>query len=384
MKNNIKLMYTINLLSELKLYGAIVLLFYIQLTNSTAAGMSIFSIATIVSSLSEFPTGVISDKIGRRNTVILGSFFGLLNVLFLTISKNYLLLIISAIFNGIEIAFFSGNNQALIYDNLREMSLEEDFGVYIGKFNSMIYLAGATSALIGGIIWSLTSIRIVLIISIIPKIVQLFLSFKIKDIEISKNKEKTFEQIKNVLKSVYSNKLLQKQIIADGINDGVGEACFQFRTVFYELVWPSWALGLPNLLSNIGAFFSNWFGGKIEKRFGKKKVYIFSNVYSIISNSIGVSIKNSFSPIIMVSNSLFSTEVIQIDIEHKLYDNKYRASMSSLKSLVKNLIFAVMAILLGILADVLGVVVAFIIFQLLKIISILIYINLLKKINISK
>lgn len=379
MKNNIKLMYTINLLSELKLYGAIILLFYIQLTDSMAVGMSVFSIATIASSLCELPTGIISDKIGRKNTVILGSFCGLLNILFLAISENYLLLIISAIFNGIEIAFFSGNNQALIYDNLKAMSQEKDFSTYIGKFNSMIYLAGATSALIGGVVWYLTSIRIVLTISIIPRIVQLFLSFKIQNIETNENNEKTFEQIKNTLKSVYNNKLLQKQIIADGINDGVGEACFQFRTAFYELVWAPWALGLPNLLSNIGAFFSNWFGGRVEKRFGKKRVYIFSSVYSILSNSIGVLIKNFFSPIIMISNSFFSTEVIQMDIEHELYDNKYRASMSSIKSLVKNMIFAVMAILLGVLADALGVITAFVLFQLLKIISILIYINLLKK-----
>ena len=288
MKNNIKLMYIINLLSELKLYGAIILLFYIQLTDSMAIGMSIFSITTIVSSVCEFPTGIISDKIGRKKTVILGSFFGLLNVLFLTISKSYLLLIISAVFNGIEIAFFSGNNQAFIYDNLKEMSLEKDFGTYIGKFNSMIYLAGATSALIGGIVWYLTSIRVIFIISIIPRIIQLFLSLKIQDVKTNdNNNEKTFEQIKNVLKAVYNNKLLQKQILADGINDGVGEACFQFRTAFYELVWAPWALGLPNLLSNIGAFFSNWYGGIVAKRFGKKRVYIFSSVYSIISNSIG-------------------------------------------------------------------------------------------------
>ena len=187
MKSNIKLMYTINLLSELKLYGAIIILFYIQLTNSMAMGMSVFSITTIISSLCELPTGVISDKIGKKGAVILGSLFGLLNVIFLSISESYLLLIISAIFNGIEIAFFSGNNQALIYDNLKEMSLEKDFGTYIGKFNSMIYLSGAVSALIGGIIGYVTSIRVVLIISIIPRIIQLLLSFKIQDIGKNKN-----------------------------------------------------------------------------------------------------------------------------------------------------------------------------------------------------
>ena len=73
-----------------------------------------------------------------------------------------------------------------------------------------------------------------------------------------------------------------------------------------------------------------------------------------------------------------------MDIEQELYDNRYRASMSSIKSLVKNMIFAVMAIALGALADALGVIKAFVFFQLLKGISILIYIYIFKKINIDK
>ena len=56
--------------------------------------------------------------------------------------------------------------------------------------------------------------------------------------------------------------LLKQQIIADGIYDGVGEACFQFRSTFYKIVWPAWAIGIPNLLSNLGAFSANWFGRK--------------------------------------------------------------------------------------------------------------------------
>ncbi len=384
MRRNIKLMCWINLFSELKLYGAIIILYYIQVSGSMALGMSVFSIATIVSSLCELPTGIISDKVGRKRTVILGALSGLLSVFILAISRNYLMLVFSAFFNGLEIAFFSGNNQAIIYESLKELSSEKEFGKYVGKFNSMIYLAGAIAAVIGGLIVFITSFRFIIVLSVIPKLIQLLLCFKLKENESYKNKEKVLNQVANSLKAVYKSELLKKQIIADGISDGVGEACFQFRTAFYELVWPSWALGIPNLLSNIGAFFSNWFAGKMIKKFGKNKLYIFSNIYSMISNSIGVLLKNYFSPIIMVSNSIFSTEVIQMEVEHNLYDNKYRASMASIKALFKNLIFSLMAIALGFLADCVGVIIAFSIFQLFKVISIVIYTNIFKKLNSDK
>lgn len=141
MEKNLKRMYLISLLNEIKFYGIILILFYIQLSGSMTLGMSIFSIITIISAISELPTGIISDKIGRKNTVIIGSFCSLMSVICLASSTNYFGLIISAIFQGLETAFFSGNNSAYIYDILKEENKEEDFKTYIGKTNSMFYLA---------------------------------------------------------------------------------------------------------------------------------------------------------------------------------------------------------------------------------------------------
>ena len=104
----------------------------------------------------------------------------------------------------------------------------------------------------------------------------------------------------------------------------------------------------------------------------------------MISNSIGALLNSYFSPIIMVSNSIFSTEVIQMEVEHNLYDDKYRASMASIKSLIKNLTFSLMAIVLGFLADYMGIIIAFSIFQVFKGISILMYANIFKKLNTDK
>lgn len=60
---NIKLMYFLNLFSEMKFFGVIAILYYIEITNSMMLGMSIYSIATIVSSLAEFPTGIIQTEL---------------------------------------------------------------------------------------------------------------------------------------------------------------------------------------------------------------------------------------------------------------------------------------------------------------------------------
>lgn len=114
------------------------------------------------------------------------------------------------------------------------------------------------------------------------------------------------------------------------------------------------------------------------------KWYTISNLYSIFSNCLGVVIKNCISPLIMVTNSIFATDAIQMNIEQQLYDSKYRASMGSIKSLVKNILFSILALILGRLADLIGVIYAIIILQLLKFIPIIIYKNILNNMNLVK
>lgn len=263
---NIKLMYFLNLFSEMKFFGVIAILYYIEITNSMMLGMSIYSIATIVSSLAEFPTGIISDRIGRKLTIVAGSISSLIYVLILLFATNYTCLVIAAIFNGLEIAFFSGNNQAYIYENLKRNNLEKEYEIYAGKINSMIYLAGAVASFIGSVIVHFTSYKVVIALSIIPKIIEVIIACKLENVQNFNNTEKIVNQVKETSKKVIKNKNLKKQIIADSINDGIGEACYQFRSTFYSMVWPKWALGIPGILSNVGAFISNWFARKNHKK----------------------------------------------------------------------------------------------------------------------
>lgn len=378
MQKKYKLIYWFNFFSEFKLYGVIAILFYNQISNSMMLGMSIFSISTLVSCIAEIPTGIISDKVGRKKTIILGSIFSTLSLFFMAIAKNYIVLIVSAFFNGIEISFYSGNNEAYIYEMLREDLKENEYNNYAGKINSMKYLSGAVSAAIGCVIAYFTSYRIIILFSFIPKIFLLLISFKLKEINNIKINDNIKKQIKESIKLVISNNILKKQIIADGIEEGISEACFQFRSSFYELVWAKWSLGIPGILSNLGATFANWNNSKVIKKIGRKKAYCFISIYSVLTNIIGVLIKSFISPLIMISNSLFTIEIIKMEVEQKLYDDKYRASMGSVKSFFKNVIFALISLLIGFVADRFGIIASFVIFQMLRIISLYLYSNILR------
>lgn len=140
-EKNVLLLGVLNFLMEFKLYGAIAILYFTSITNSITLGMSIFSIGMLSTAILEIPTGAISDKIGRKPTIILGTVVSFLYVLLYAIGNQYYILALGAIFEGLERALFSGNNEALLYDTLKQLKKEEQYHKYLGKTNSMYYLA---------------------------------------------------------------------------------------------------------------------------------------------------------------------------------------------------------------------------------------------------
>ena len=140
-EKNVLLIGILNFLMEFKLYGAIAILYFTSITNSITLGMSIFSIGMLSTAILEIPTGAISDKIGRKPTIIIGTVASFLYVLLYAIGNQYYILALGAIFEGLERALFSGNNEAFLYDTLKQLNKEEQYDKYLGKTNAMYYLA---------------------------------------------------------------------------------------------------------------------------------------------------------------------------------------------------------------------------------------------------
>ncbi len=379
-KKNVRLLGLLNLFMDIKLYGAIAIIYFTSVTGSMLLGMSIFSITMISATLFEIPTGIISDRIGRKQTVVIGTIASLTYAVIFAISGNYMFLVIGAIFEGLERALFSGNNEALLYDTLKDSNLESEYKTYLGRTNSMYQVAGVVGALIGGIVAYLTSFTLVMWLSVIPKVINLFISFALVEPKSNTNKIESnpYEHLKETINSIKNNKTLVKQIFADSISEGVGEASYQFRAKFYEMVWPLWAIGIPSVLSNIGSFFSNWFSGNIIKKYGNKNIIIWGYIYSVISNVGGFFMNNVISPLILVSNSLIPVGIARNDISNKLYTNKHRASMASIKSLFSSITYAIFALIIGFSADNIGIINTLIFAALLKIVVIVIYKNIFK------
>ena len=174
-----------------------------------------------------------------------------------------------------------------------------------------------------------------------------------------------------------------KLVAADSLSGGAGEAAYQFRATFIAMVWSEWAIGIAGTLGDVFAAFSFWISEKWINRKGSKWIILMGKAYSMILNVVSFILGNVFSPILLTSNALFygAMQVAKNDMSQKLFTDRNRASMGSIKSLTESLAGAVLAVLIGWLGDRFGVVPALVSFQVFGVISLLIYIFLFKKSN---
>lgn len=356
LQKNIKLLTWFNFFTDFKLYAPIAIIYFAEVSHSYALGASIFSIAYIASAIFEVPTGIYSDIIGRKKTIILGAVFAVLFTVFYAIAGNYWFLVVGAIFEGLSRAFYSGNNNALLHNMLSEEGVEHEFHTYSGKLGSMFQIALGISAVLGALIanWSFV---LVMWISVIPQIVCLLISFQI--VNTKKTGEKTqniINLLKDSIRGFKENYDLRLLSISNILSYGMGEGTYQFQAAFYNTVWPIWAVGVAKMLSNASAAASFYFSGKIIDKLGAIKILIIDDIYSKISNIIALLFPTFISPLLMSSSGLFFgvSTTAELSLLQKEFSEKQRATMSSLNSLAGSLFFGIFIYFIGVFADKFG------------------------------
>ncbi|MBC7813907.1 MAG: MFS transporter, partial [Burkholderiales bacterium] len=177
---NVRLLSWFNFWSDFRLYAPIAILYYSQIAGSYALGMSVYSVIMLSQSLCEVPTGVFSDMIGRKRTMVCGAIADVLAMFFYALAGvvgGYPVLLIGAALQGLARSFYSGNNEALLHDTLAESGQREQFQEYLGKTSSMYQTALGISAVIGSVIAAL-SFQIVMWLSVLPMIAALLVSLR--------------------------------------------------------------------------------------------------------------------------------------------------------------------------------------------------------------
>ena len=356
MWRNIKLLALFNFFTDFQFHSAILVIYFAKVTGSYALAMSLFSVAMLSSAIFEVPTGIFSDKIGRKKTLSIGAFCATLAAIFTAIGGSYWMLFIGALCSGLSRSWYSGNNDAFLHDSLSESGKKENYAHYFGKTSSMFQVALMMGAVIGSILaqWSFS---LIMWLSVIPQLFCLIISFFFREPHVfSKEQTNIFTHIKLSAVHLWKNKTLRLLSIRDILNFGIGESSFQFSAAFIGSVWPIWAIGFSKMISFGGAALSYWFSGKTIQKFGAYNILLCAQIYDRIVGFIAVIRPTIVSPILMGSTSIFHgvTSVANNSLMQKEFTDVQRATLGSLNSFLGNIFFALFSPILGLFADKFG------------------------------
>ena len=358
MHKNIRLLAWFNFMLDFRLYAPIAILYFADVSGSFALGMSVFSTAMLASALFEVPTGVFSDMIGRKRTVVVGAAASVLSIVFYAIGGTYPVLLVGAVFEGLARSFFSGNNDALLYDTLAETDQQAQYQEYLGKTSSMYQVALAIAAVIGGVI-AYFSFSATMWLSVIPQVIGLLISTQFVNPSVhTRESTNVYAHLREAFRNILRNRRLRSLSAGSILGFAVGESVWLFRSAFIETLWPVWALGISQLIGNATAAISFYFSGRLIRRFGEFRLLATGITSSRVVHVFAMIVPSVLSPVLMsVMSIFFGVNTVGINgLMQREFTTEQRATMGSLNSFGGNLAFAVCSFLLGLLADTIGVI----------------------------
>ena len=221
----------------------------------------------------------------------------------------------------------------------------------------MFYPALTIASFAGGFVASV-SFPLVFWLSLIPQLGCIVVSLQMVEPKSQGQKLGTmYSHLKESVHLLYTNVRLRRLSIAEILKISVEETLFQFQFIFYNTVWPLWAVGFTRSLSALGNFFSFRYSGKMIDKYSAIHLLIFNNIFSRIVHVVALAFPSVASPIMMSSTGFLYgiTNVSKNKLLHEQFTNEQRATMSSMITFAGNIVFGIIAIGLASFVDRLGV-----------------------------
>jgi len=136
-------------------YRPIMYLFFLaQGLNFTQIAIleAIYNLTTV---LGEIPTGYVGDRVGRRNSLLIGTTLITLTLVGIGLAGSFLVFAILYVFWSMGYNFRSGSEDAWLYDTLTDDLSEEEFAHVRGRGESVALGVGAGAAILGGYLGSI-------------------------------------------------------------------------------------------------------------------------------------------------------------------------------------------------------------------------------------
>lgn len=124
---------------------------YFQDTLSPAEAILLYAVYDVGTTAMEVPSGYLSDRLGRRRTLVAAAAAGLAGAFLLTVGDSFAMFGLAQVLLGASAAFASGTDSALLYESLAAQGRQDEIEKQEMRAWRFSFTALAVSAVVGGI-----------------------------------------------------------------------------------------------------------------------------------------------------------------------------------------------------------------------------------------
>lgn len=360
-KNNPKIYFWANLLGGVSFIAPVFTLFYLHRGLVYSDIFVLLSIIVVSMFLFEVPTGIFADKYGSKASLITGQILSILiGILFIFAWDRWMFYFISAL-TGLAVTFFSGCDEAFIYDSLKELRKEKQMSKIWGKISSATFLPSIIGVVAGSFLakdlleWQFVLLLLLGLIFSVSKLVILFFLKNPKSHYTKLKRKNPFHHVKkgwNILKKnkslliLFMNETLV--LIPIHVFNKFDQPFFLDNGILVATI------GLIYAVNAIISFFVlqniEWF----EKKLSRKKIVIVSGIAVLLGYICAAFINSWIAAIviyIVVKNGISLRMPVLSHIKNEYIPSGSRATTLSMLSMIDSAFDVLIFTMLGFVSN---------------------------------
>ncbi len=148
----------------------------VSLTDAIELGATYYLSVVIF----EIPSGYLSDRFGRRTTLLTASCFAICAYIAYLLAADFTGLVVGQVLLAGAIAFQSGSDNSILYDSLIEIEQSDSYSRHESKSQQFSMMSLCASVLLGGLI-GMVNLRLPYVVALLAAFIALGLSYSFKE-----------------------------------------------------------------------------------------------------------------------------------------------------------------------------------------------------------
>lgn len=297
----------------------------------------IFSLTVV---LLEIPTGILSDKWGRKRMLVLNTVLACCEFLILIYSTSFWHFAVVVVLSAIGHTACSGSENAILYDSLQLSGKEQDFEKHLGRLNVIDFTAIIIASLCGSLLAGRFDLELNYWLSAGSVFISLFITLTlVEPIQRSKGEHtpSIWEYVKTSVSFFRRNPGVCIVLLAGMITGATLNFMEEYWQIYLErLDIPVAYFGLFLTLFLLMKLPGNMLASVLRKRYSYR--VLLTSVTAVFAiGFLYISIFKGFTSLIVLSLiALFSgiTEpLVSGYLHHRIEDSNMRATIDSFQSL---------------------------------------------------